>query len=361
MINLLSTNLIKRVQSLIALLILVSMVFACSPQASSPPPTESNILTVMTHDSFAATESVIKKFEDQTGAIVKFIKAGDTGSALNKAILAKGNPLADVFYGVDNTFLSRAIQEDIFQPYDSPLLKEIPEKFQLDPQKRLLPVDYGDVCLNYDKNYFSQHSLQPPKSLDDLTKADYKSMLVVENPALSSPGLAFLLTTIGVYGADHYLDYWKELVSNDVKVVNDWESAYYTEFSAHGGTRPIVVSYNSSPPAEVVFAETPISEPPTAAITTNRTCFRQIEFVGVLQGAKNIHLAQKWIDFMLGVDFQSDMPLQMFVFPVNPNAPLPEQFQKFVVIPQETAQVDAKSIGENRDKWIQEWTSTVLH
>jgi len=356
-----SQKFVKYLATLLALITLTSMILACTPQVSAPTPTESKILTVMTHDSFAATESVIKKFEDQTGATVKFIKAGDTGSALNKAILAKGNPIADVFYGVDNTFLSRALQEGIFQPYDSPMLKDIPAPFQLDAQKRLLPVDYGDVCLNYDKAYFSEHQLQPPKSLDDLTAAAYKSLLVVENPALSSPGLAFLLTTISVYGSDHYLDFWKKLVSNDVKIVNDWETAYYTEFSTHGGTRPIVVSYNSSPPAEVVFAETPISEPPTAAITANRTCFRQIEFVGILQGAKNVHLAQKWIDFMLGVDFQSDMPLQMFVFPVNPNAPLPEQFQKFVVIPEETAQVDANLIGQNRDKWIQEWTNAVLH
>jgi thiamine transport system substrate-binding protein len=325
-----------------------------------PTPTESDVLTVMTHDAFAASESVIQKFEEQSGVTIRFIKAGDTGSALNKAILAKGNPLADAFYGVDNTFLSRAIQEEIFQPYDSPLLKDIPTEFQLDPQKRLLPVDYGDVCLNYDKAYFQQHNLLPPQSLADLTQPEFKRSLVVENPALSSPGLAFLLTTIGVYGEEHYLDYWQKLVTNDVIVVNDWETAYYTEFSAHGGSRPLVVSYNSSPPAEVIFAETPITEPPTAALTANSTCFRQIEFVGILKGAKNPHLAQNWIDFMLGVDFQSDMPLQMFVFPVNLNTPLPEQFQKFVVIPKETAQVDANLIGENRDKWIQEWTTTVL-
>ncbi|MGB9641234.1 MAG: thiamine ABC transporter substrate-binding protein [Anaerolineales bacterium] len=355
-----SLKIFKNLSILIALVILTSIIFACTPQVSAPTPTESNTLTVMTHDSFAATEGVIKKFGEENGVSVQFIKAGDTGSALNKAILAKGNPLADVFYGVDNTFLSRAIQEGIFQSYDSPMLKDIPASFQLDNQKRLLPVDYGDVCLNYDKAYFKEHQVQPPSNLEDLAKPEYKSLFVVENPALSSPGLAFLLTTIGVYGQDHYLDYWKQLVANDVKVVNDWETAYYTEFSAHGGTRPIVVSYNSSPPAEVVFAETPISEPPTAAVTADHTCFRQIEFVGILQGAKNVHLAQKWIDFMLGVDFQTDMPLQMFVFPVNPNTPLPEQFQKFVVIPPETAQVDAQLIGQNRDKWIQEWTSTVL-
>lgn len=333
---------------------------ACGPAAPSPTPTQPSSLTVMTHDSFAASEAVIAAFEAQHQVKVQFLKAGDVGSALNKAILSKGSPLADVFYGVDNTFLSRALQEDIFEPYAAPLLKEIPAEFQLDPQQRALPVDYGDVCLNYDRAYFAEQGIQPPQNLADLLKPEYRSLLVVQNAALSSPGLAFLLATIGVYGEAGYLDYWKQLVENDVKVVNDWETAYYTEFSVHGGTRPIVVSYSSSPPAEVIFAETPLDEPPTGVVTEGRSCFRQIEFVGVLKGTKNRSLAEKWIDFMLDKTFQEDLPLQMFVFPVNPNAKLPEAFTKFVVIPAETAQVSPQAIEQNREAWIQAWTETVL-
>ena len=252
--------------------LMVSMIgVACTTTTVSPTPTQPSALTVMTHDSFAASESVIAAFESQTQVKVQFLKAGDVGSALNKAILAKGNPLADVFYGVDNTFLSRALAEDLFEAYASPLLQEIPDIFQLDAQNRMLPVDYGDVCLNYDKAYFAEQGIQPPRNLDDLLKPEYKSLLVVQNAALSSPGLAFLLATIGVYGEDGYLDYWRKLVENDVKVVNDWETAYYTEFSVHGGTRPIVVSYSSSPPAEVIFAETPIDEPPTGVVTDRKS------------------------------------------------------------------------------------------
>lgn len=333
---------------------------ACAQATPSPTPTQSSSLTVMTHDSFAASESVIAAFESQHQVKVQFLKAGDVGSALNKAILSKGSPLADVFYGVDNTFLSRALAEDIFEPYASPLLKEIPDAFKLDSQNRALPVDYGDVCLNYDRAYFADKGLQPPQTLDDLLKPEYKSLLVVQNAALSSPGLAFLLATIGVYGEEGYLDYWKKLVENDVKVVNDWETAYYTEFSVHGGTRPIVVSYSSSPPAEVIFAETPVDEPPTGVVTEGKACFRQIEFVGVLKGTPNRSLAEKWIDFMLDTSFQEDIPLQMFVFPVNPRAQLPEEFTKFVTIPTETAQIDPQKIEQNREAWIQAWTETVL-
>lgn len=352
------SRLIMKVSSILLLLGLIGT--ACSQPAPLPTPTQPSSLTVMTHDSFAASEAVIAAFEDLYQVKVQFLKAGDTGSALNKAILAKGNPLADVFYGVDNTFLSRALKEDLFEPYASPLLKDIPTLFQLDTQNRALPVDYGDVCLNYDRSYFEEKGLQPPQNLDDLIKAEYKSLLVVQNAALSSPGLAFLLATIGVYGEEGYLDYWKKLVGNDVKVVNDWETAYYTEFSVHGGTRPIVVSYSSSPPAEVIFAESPIDEPPTAVVTEGRSCFRQIEFAGVLKGTQNRSLAEKWIDFMLGTTFQEDLPLQMFVFPVNPNAKLPDEFTRFVTIPTETAQVDPQAIEQNRETWIQAWTETVL-
>jgi thiamine transport system substrate-binding protein len=314
----------------------------------------------MTHDAFAVSENVVTAFQNENHVNVKFIKSGDAGTAVNKAILSKDAPFADVFYGLDNTFLSRALDEGIFEPYDSPVLDQIPDKFKLDSQNRALPVDYGDVCLNYEKAYFDQNNLQPPQNLEDLSKPEYKGLLVVENPATSSPGLAFLLATIGHFGEDHYLDYWKSLVDNNVLVVNDWDSAYYTEFSLSGGSRPIVVSYASSPPAEVVFAQQPINEPPTAAITGDDSCFRQIEFVGILKGTKNRDLAEKWVDFMLSTTFQEDIPLQMFVFPVNKNAKLPDVFVKFAAIPDQTAQVSPQAIAQNRDKWIQQWTDAVL-
>lgn len=327
------------------------------PKATTGKP---ETLTVMTHDSFAVSQSVLDQFQNENNVKVSFLEAGDTGTALNKAILSKNNPLADVFYGVDNTFLSRALNEGIFEPYDSPVLSQIPDKFKLDPENRALPVDYGDVCLNYQKSYFQEMNIPHPNGLEDLLKPEYKSLLVVENPATSSPGLAFMLATIGHFGETNWLDYWKGLVENDVKIVNDWNTAYYTEFSQHGGTRPIVVSYGSSPPFEVIDAETAIQEPPTVAIVSDTSCFRQIEFVGILKGTQKRALAEKWVDFMLSPAFQEDIPLQMYVFPVNENAKLNETFQKYLAIPQETAQVSPDAIAENREKWIQEWTETVL-
>ncbi|MFZ0532093.1 MAG: thiamine ABC transporter substrate-binding protein [Anaerolineales bacterium] len=344
------------------LIVIPLIVAACGQAAGSPTNTSAapRTLTVMTHDSFAASKSVISAFESANNVKVQFISSGDAGTALNKAILSKNNPFADVFYGVDNTFLSRSLAEDIFQPYNSPVLVDIPDQYKLDQQNRALPVDWGDVCLNFDKLYFSEQNLQPPQNLEDLLKPEYKNMLVVENPATSSPGLAFLLTTIGHFGTDKYLDYWQGLVANNARVVNDWDTAYYTFFSRYGGDRPIVVSYNSSPPFEVLGAQPPLAAPQTEAITSDGSCFRQIEFVGILRGIKNQDLAEKWVDFMLSTTFQEDMPLQMYVFPVNPNAKLNETFQKFLTIPENPAYVSPQDIAVNREAWINAWTGTVL-
>jgi thiamine transport system substrate-binding protein len=320
-------------------------------------------LTVMTHDSFQVSDSVISAFETANQVKVVFLKSGDAGAALNKAILTKNAPLADVFYGVDNTFLSRALDAGIYESYDSPLLARIPAEFKLDPKNRALPVDYGDVCINYDKSWFTSHALPVPTTLEDLIKPEYKNLLVVENPATSSPGLAFLLATIKHFGSGDYLSYWKALKENGVTVVDGWETAYYTNFSGSSGhgAQPLAVSYASSPAAEVVYATTKLTDSPIGSILGPDTCFRQIEFVGILKGTRHLALAKKFVDFMLGQSFQEDMPLQMYVYPVNPDAKLPDVFVKYAQVPAKPASVDPAEIAANRDKWIAEWTATVLH
>ena len=351
---------------LILILVITGLLLAaCAPVASpaaiptSSAPVE---LRVMTHDSFAASDAVIQEFETTNNARLVFIPSGDTGSALNQAILTKNNPLADVFYGIDNTFLSRGLEEEIFIPYASPLLSEIPDNFKLDSQNRVLPVDYGDVCINYDKAYFKEKNLVVPQSLDDLLKPEYKGLLVVENPAVSSPGLAFLLATIAQYGPDGYLNYWQQLKQNGLVVVNDWETAYYTNFSGSSGkgSQPMVISYSSSPPVEVIYAAEPLTDAPTASITAPNTCFRQIEFVGILKGTPQQALAEKFVDFMLSKTFQEDMPLQMFVYPVNQNAVLPVEFQKYAQIPDQPATLDPAEISANRQTWLEDWTNAIL-
>ncbi len=334
---------------------------ANSPQVAATQSTGTQTLTIMTHDSFAVSEDVVQTFEEANNAKIVFLQSGDAGAVLNKAVLTKDAPLADVLFGVDNTFLSRALEADIFEPYESSLLNEIPSEFKLDDSNRVLPVDFGDVCINYDKQYFSDKDLAVPQSLEDLTKPEYAGLLVVENPATSSTGLAFLLATVSHYG-DSFTEYWQALKDNDVVIVDGWETAYYTNFSGSSGRgpQPMVVSYGTSPAAEVIFAEKPLDDAPTASILGPDTCFRQIEFVGILKGTQNRALAEKFVDYMLGKQFQEDVPMQMFVYPVDPTAALPDEFVKYAQAPEQTAVLSPEEIAVNRDQWIEAWTDIVM-
>ena len=340
----------------VILIIIFSMIFFWISREKKP-----NIITLMTHDSFAVSQTLLDDFQKQVGAEIKIIKSGDAGAALNQAILSKKNPLADVFFGVDNTFMSRALSEGIFEPYESPFLKKIPKSLKLDPSNRLLPVDYGDVCLNYDKSWFSRKGLVPPAGLDDLIKPAYKGLTIVQNPATSSPGLAFLITTVGKYGAPGYLDYWKKLRTNDVYVTAGWSEAYYGKFSrAKGGTRPIVVSYASSPAAEVYYSEKTLADTPTAGVLGTGSAFRQIEFAGILANTAKKELAKKLIDFMLSPAFQKDIPLHMWVFPANPETVLPDVFRKYAQKAAFPIMLQPETIEKGREKWIEAWTDVVL-
>jgi thiamine transport system substrate-binding protein len=317
-------------------------------------------ITLVTHDSFAVSKSVLARFERDTGINVKVLQAGDAGSALNQVILTKSNPIGDVFFGVDNTFLSRALDAGVFAKYAPSALSSVPEEYQLDPSHHLTPIDHGDVCINFDKRWFAQEKLAVPRTLDDLTRPEYKGLLVVENPATSSPGLAFQLATIAKYGEHGWRDYWSKLRDNDVKVDDGWESAYDGDFTqgANHGRYPLVVSYASSPPAAVYYSK---PRPSTSPIGTMLdSCFRQVEFAGVIKGTEHAAAARKLVDFMLSERFQADIPLQMFVFPVRDGTPLPAVFTKFAEVPEQPWTLPPADISAHRDVWIEQWTDTVL-
>jgi len=317
-------------------------------------------IRLVTHDSFAVSQDVLDAFTARTGIKVEVLQGGDAGTVVNQAILTKDNPIGDVLFGVDNTFLTRALQAGIFARYQSPALETVPASLRLDPKSRVTPVDYGDVCINYDKEWFASHKVEVPKTLQDLTKPAYKGKLVVEDPSTSSPGLAFLLATVSAYGADKWQHYWEQLRANDVQVVDGWEQAFYDEFSGGGGggSRPLVVSYASSPPASVYFADPPTDEATIGTMTG--ACFRQVEFAGILKGTEHAAAARKFVDFMLSEQFQEDIPLQMFVFPARDGTPLPKVFQQFADVPPEPYTLPVNKIGAGRDEWIREWTGTVL-
>lgn len=332
---------------LLVSIILASLILgACSSDATGEP-TE---LVLLTHDSFALSEGVLDAFTAETGIKVTVLEGGDGGSLVTQAVLSKDNPTGDVLYGVDNTLLTRAL--DLFVAYESPALSNVDPSLVTDA--RVTPIDFGDVCLNYEKSAFSE--VAPPSGLDDLLLPAYANMLVVENPATSSPGLAFLLATIIEYGEDGWQDYWTELLANGTVIAPDWETAYYTNFTGGGGTgSPIVVSYASSPPAGVIFAEEPTDEALTATVTNG--CFRQVEYAGIL---KDSEAARKLVDFMLSKEFQEDIPLNMFVFPARTDAALPREFVEYTEIPSNPLTMDPDTIDANRDRWIDEWTQIAV-
>ena len=319
---------------------------------------DAKTVTLVTHDSFAASKSVLAAFTKQTGYKVRVLKNGDAGAALNQVVLTKDAPLGDAFYGVDNTFLTRALDEKVFDVYRPKALASVTPGLRLDPTGHATPVDFGDVCINWDRKRFA--STPPPTTLDDLTKPAYKDQLVVENPATSSTGLAFVAATVAKYG-DGWLDYWDRLRANGVRVVDGWEQAYDGEFSGAAGskgTRPLVVSYASSPPAEVYFAKPQPTSAPTGSMDSS--CFRQVEFVGVLHGAAHPAAARRLVDFMLGRTFQADMPLQMFVYPAVTGTPLPPVFTRFSTVTPDPLTLSPARIGRDRKQWIEQWTDHVL-
>ncbi|MEU5365274.1 thiamine ABC transporter substrate-binding protein [Streptomyces sp. NPDC005925] len=325
----------------------------------------STTVTLVSHDSWAVSKGVLAAFEKESGYKVRVLKDGDAGAAVNKAILTKDNPQGDVFFGVDNTLLSRALDNGLFQPYEPEGAGNIKPEYRADESEhRVTAVDTGDVCVNYDKAWFGKHKLNPPESFDDLVAPRYRDLLVTSNAATSSPGLGFLLGTAAKYGDGGWQGYWKKLRANGVKVVDGWEQAYNEEFSGSAGgrkargDRPLVVSYASSPPAEVVFAD---PKPDTAPTGVARgTCFRQVEYAGLLSNARNGEGGKALLDFLISRRFQDDMPMNMFVYPVVEGAAVPEEFVKYGPQAASPQTLEPAKIADHRDQWVKSWTSLVL-
>lgn len=317
--------------------------------ASGSGEAKNTTVTLVTHESWNAPKELLAKFTEQTGYTVKVNAAGDAGKVANQTVLTKGKPTGDVVFGIDNTFASRVTGTGALAPYTSSKLPSTAKEFALpddEDAKELTPIDYGDVCVNVDDAWFEKKGKTPPKTFDDLTKPEYKGLMVTPGAATSSPGMAFLLATVGKYGEDGWQAYWKKLVANDVKITSGWSDAWNVDYTAGGGkgTRPIVLSYNSSP------ADT--KEKSSAMLDT---CFRQVEYAGVLEGAKNPEGAQALIDFMLGKDFQKELPANMYVFPVDTSVGLPKEWAGTVKDPERPITVDPAKITKNRDAWLRSW------
>ena len=328
----------------------------CAATGASTPSAAPTTLTVVTHDSFNVSPELLAAFEQSTGLKVTYVAPGDAGTLVNQLVLTKDSPLGDVVYGIDNTFAGRALTEQVTTPYATSALPAADaDALKADDSNRLTPIDFGDVCVNADTAWFAAHNLAVPQTLEDLTKAEYKDLLVVPNAASSSPGMAFLTATVGAEGDPGYLDYWTALKNNGVLVAKDWTETYSVQFSgsAGKGPRPLALSYSTSPASEVVDGASG-----TQALLG--TCFRQVEYAGVIAGAKNPEGAQKFIDFMLSADVQADIPGQMYMYPAVRSTQLPAEWVQFAPLSDDPHTVPATTISADRDGWIRDWTAAVI-
>ncbi|GAB3175276.1 thiamine ABC transporter substrate-binding protein [Myceligenerans halotolerans] len=297
----------------------------------------SDTVTLVTHDSFALSDGILEEFEEESGYTVEVNAAGDAGTLANQLVLTKDAPLGDAVFGIDNTFASRVTDEGVISG-------------------DLEQIDQGDVCINADKEWLAEQNLDAPETLEDLAEPEYQGLLVVTNPATSSPGLAFLLATYDAFGPNGFGDYWSALRENDVKVVDSWEDAYYVDFSgADGeGDRPLVLSYATSP----AYTVTEDGESTTTALL--ETCFRQEEYAGVLTGAENPDGAWELVRFLQSETVQADLPGSMYMYPADEDVALPEEWAKHAPLADDPYQVDPAEIAEHRDEWIEAWTAIVL-
>jgi thiamine transport system substrate-binding protein len=299
-------------------------------------------------------KKVLRAFEQETGYRVEVQTNGDAGSLTNKLVLTQDNPLGDAVFGIDNTFASRAVDQGVLAPYTPGDLPASVADYALagEAGEQLTPVDWGDVCVNVDEAWFAERDQAPPETLDDLADPAYEDLFVTPAASTSSPGFAFLLATIGEYGEDGWEDYWARLMDNGARVAKDWTEAYTVDFTAGGGNgdRPVVLSYSSSPPFTIPEGE---DRPTTSALLD--TCFRQVEYAAVLEGAANPEGARALVDFMGGRTFQEALPDSMYVFPVNPDAELPELWAEHAEPAPDPWSVPESTIAYERDDWLQQW------
>jgi thiamine transport system substrate-binding protein len=320
----------------------------------SSKPTESpKTLVVATHDSWAMSKKVMAEFTAKTGITVKIQPQGDAGELTNKLVLTKDAPLADGVYGIDNSFATRAVDEGVLTTYAAKGLPASADQYRLqgDGADQLTPIDYSDVCVNVDDAWFAKKKLAPPRTLDDLTAPAYKNLFVTPGATTSSTGLVFLLATIAAKGSG-WKDYWTRLMANGAKIDAGWSDAYEVDFTGGGGNgdRPIVASYSSSPPYTIPKGAT---KPTTSALLD--TCFRQVEYAGVLAGSKNPKGMREFIDFMLQHQFQSAMPDEMYVYPVDSSVQLPASWATYAKVAPKPFSMSPTDITQHRSTWLSEW------
>lgn len=325
---------------------------ACTPPVRAATPE----LRVLTHSSFNLPKPLLAEFERVAGVRLQLIKGGDAGEMLNKLILTRAKPIADVVFGIDNALWHKAHAANVLDPYDGPAARR-PAVAEVGAG--VVPVTYGFVNLNADKAWLAREKRSVPTNLLELTRPEWAGKLVVPNPATSSPGLAFLLATVGGLGEEAAFAWWAQMRANGLKVVKGWSEAYYTEFSRNGGSRPLVVSYASSPAAEVFFSKEKITEPPTLNLLLKGGVFRQVEGVALVRGGGQRAAAGQFIEFLRSPAVQQALQTEMWMLPADQGA-APVAALASVPTPAAVDNPSAETLAVHSNAWVTRWTRTVL-
>ena len=337
----------KKCLFLLAAAAVMMLSISCEKKESGAQ--ETNNLVIYAYDSFVsdwgAGPIVIPNFEKKYGIKVDLRSPGDAGQVLTTSILEKDNPVADIVIGIDNNMLAKALDEDILQPYKSENLNNVDQSLIFDKSNHLSPYDYGYFSIIYN----SEKIDNPPKSLNDLLSSQYEKSIILMDPRTSSPGLGFFLWTVKVFG-DDFTDYWANLNKNILTITEGWDSGYGLFVN---GEAPMVLSYTTSPAYHKEYED---SEQYKATVFEEGN-YMQIEGAGIVKNCKNLKSAQIFIDYMLTEDFQKEIPLTNWMFPVI-DIKLPKSYDTALKT-EKNLLLPSKTINDNLDKWTEEWLETI--
>lgn len=323
------------------LLFILSLILAMSILAQE--------LVVYTYSSFATgiAQKVIPIFEKQNNVTVKLQSFGDAGNVLARLILEKDQPKADVVVGLDQPLLRRAVSEGLLIQFVPQSISKVKEKELLDKQGYGTPFDYGAIALVYN----AQKIKNPPTSFKELLDERFRKELVIQDPRTSSTGLSFMLWTIAVFGENGFLEYWKNLKNNILTITPGWDEAFSM---LETGEADIMVSYAT----DGAYSYHEYGSLKYLPIVMEEGAFVQIEYAAIVKGSKNIELAKKFIEFVLSEEFQSQIPLNQWMYPVI-EINLPEAY-KYAPKIDKVLSFDYSIFDQKGKEWLEQWAKVMI-
>ncbi|OLS24440.1 MAG: Thiamine-binding periplasmic protein precursor [Candidatus Heimdallarchaeota archaeon LC_2] len=335
-------------------------------------------LTIYTYDSLLADpgfefDRAFEKFAGLENGSVKVVYFSDAASVLNRAITEKDSPIADILIGIDNVLVNKARANDILEPYRPiehlNIISSLVDGLASD--YLLTPYDYGVISLWY-INERLEGTLDPDNLiLTDLIDSTIARQIIVEDPALSSPGLGFLLHTISIFGDAEtgikgvvdgdWRQFWSDLSDEDIRIVPSWGTAIDLLYTKEEG-RPVMVSYTSSP----AYSSCLFDDRSTTSVLSHEMGttwgWRQIEGIGLVKESENKDLGKQFIDWFISNELQSEIYQNQWVYPAIKNITPPSCYDSVIPFDSITPLNDfipQSILAENLDSWLDDWEQAV--